>query len=69
MIPANLRDAEAIMRPKFTVSAVPDKGKTLVLRTTFVFVAPDKQTTMVQVSADKGQTWTTTIRVTAVKAA
>lgn len=52
-----------------TSSDVPDKGKTLVLRTTFVFVTPDKQMTTVQVSADKGQTWTTTIRVTAVKAA
>ncbi|MFZ0032416.1 MAG: hypothetical protein WAK84_11155 [Candidatus Cybelea sp.] len=52
-----------------TSSDVPDKGKALVLRTTFVFVTPDKQMTTVQVSADKGQTWTTTIRVTAVKAA
>lgn len=52
-----------------TSSDVPDKGKTLVLRTMFVFVTPDKQTTTVQVSADKGQTWTTTIRVTAAKAA
>jgi hypothetical protein len=48
---------------------VSDKGKTLVLRTTFVFLTPDKQTTTVQVSGDKGQTWTTTIQVTAVKAA
>jgi hypothetical protein len=48
---------------------IPDKGKTLVLRTTFVFVTPDKQTTMVQISADKGQTWTTIIQVTAVKVA
>jgi hypothetical protein len=48
---------------------VPDKGKTLVIRTTFVFLTPDKQTTTVQVSADKGQTWTTIIEVTAVKSA
>jgi len=46
-----------------------DKGKTLVLRTTFVFLTPDKQTTIVQVSADEGQTWTTIIQITAVKAA
>jgi hypothetical protein len=48
---------------------VPDQGNMLVLRTTFVFLTPDKQTTTVQVSADKGQTWTTIIQVTAVKAA
>jgi hypothetical protein len=47
---------------------VSDKGKTLVLRTTFVFLEPDKQTTTVQVSGNKGQTWTTIIQVTAVKA-
>jgi len=52
-----------------TSSNVPDNGKTLVLRTTFVFLTPDQQTTMVQVSADEGQTWTTIIQVTAVKAA
>jgi len=46
-----------------------DKGKALVLRTTFVFLTPDKQTTTVQVSADEGQTWTTIIQITAVKAA
>ena len=45
----------------------PDKGKTLVVRTTFVFVTSDKQTTTVQVSADEGRTWTTIVRVTAVK--
>lgn len=45
-----------------------DEGKALVVRTTFVFVTRDKQTTTVQISADKGQTWTTTVRVTAVKA-
>jgi hypothetical protein len=44
------------------------QAKTLVVRTTFVFLTPDKQTTTVQISADKGQTWTTTIAVTAVKA-
>jgi hypothetical protein len=48
---------------------VPDKGKTLVVRTTFVFLTPDKQTTTVQASGDKGQTWTTIIQVTAVKTA
>jgi hypothetical protein len=48
---------------------VPDSGKTIVLRTTFVFLTPDKQTTTVQISADNGQTWTTTVHVTAVKAA
>jgi hypothetical protein len=47
---------------------VPYKGKTLVLRTTFVFLTADKQTTTVQISADKGQTWITMIAVTAVKA-
>jgi hypothetical protein len=47
---------------------VPYKGKTLAVRTTFVFLTSDKQTTTVQISADKGQTWTTTIAVTAVKA-
>jgi hypothetical protein len=52
-----------------TSRSVPGQGKTLVLRTTFVFLAPDKQTTTVQISADKGQTWTTIIRVTAEKAA
>jgi hypothetical protein len=46
-----------------------DKGKTLVVRTTFVFLTPDKQATTVQVSPDKGQTWTTIIRVTGVKTA
>jgi hypothetical protein len=45
------------------------QGKTLVIRTIFVFLTPDKQTTTVQVSADKGQTWTTMIAVTSVKAA
>jgi hypothetical protein len=49
-------------------SDVSDKGKALVRRTTFVFLTPTKQTTTVQVSADNGQTWTTMIRVTAVKA-
>jgi hypothetical protein len=34
---------------------VPDKGKTLVIRTTFVFVTPDKQTTTVQLSAGYGK--------------
>jgi hypothetical protein len=48
---------------------VPGKGKTLVLRTTFIFLTPDEQTTTVQVSPDKGRTWTTIIEVTAVKAA
>ena len=52
-----------------TSSNVPDKGKTLVVRTTFVFVTSDEQTTTVQVSADKGKTWTTTIRVSAAKSA
>jgi hypothetical protein len=47
---------------------VPDKEKMLRLRTTFVFLALDKQTTTVEVSADHGQTWSTMIRVTAVKA-
>jgi hypothetical protein len=44
-------------------------GKTLVFRTTFVFVTPDKQTTTVQISDDQGKTWATMIQVTAVKAA
>jgi hypothetical protein len=48
---------------------VSDSGKTLVYRTTFVFLTSDEQTTTVQVSEDQGQTWTTTIRVTALKAA
>jgi hypothetical protein len=52
-----------------TSSDIHDKGQTLVLRTTFVFLTLDKQTTKVQVSADKGRTWTTIIQVTAVKAA
>jgi len=52
-----------------TLRNAPDNGKTLVVRTTFVFLTPDKQTTTVQLSADKGQTWTTTVRVTAVKSA
>ena len=52
-----------------SVSDVSNKGKALVLRTRFVFLTPDKQTTTVQVSADGGQTWTTTIHVTALKAA
>ena len=46
-----------------------DNGKPLVLRTVFVFLSPDKQTTTVQVSADKGKNWTTTIQVTGVKVA
>jgi hypothetical protein len=45
------------------------QGKTLVVRTTFVFLTPDKQTTTVAISADEGKTWTTTIQVTGVKAA
>jgi hypothetical protein len=48
---------------------VPYQGKTLVIRTIFVFLTPDKQTTTVQVSADKGRTWSTMIAVTALKAA
>jgi hypothetical protein len=52
-----------------TSNDVTDKGKRLVLRATFVFLTPDEQSTMVQVSADRGQTWTTIIAVTAVKAA
>jgi hypothetical protein len=52
-----------------TSSDVPDNGRTLVLRTTFVFLTADKQTTKVQISADKGRTWVTMIQVTAVKAA
>jgi hypothetical protein len=50
-----------------TSAEVRDKGTMLVLRTTFVFLTRDKQTTTVQVSADKGRTWTTMIRVTAAK--
>jgi hypothetical protein len=45
------------------------QGKALVIRTTFVFLSPNKQTTTVQISADQGRTWTTMIAVTAVKAA
>ncbi len=52
-----------------TLRDVPENGKTLVFRTTFVFLALDKQTTMVQVSADRGRTWITIIQVTAVRAA
>jgi hypothetical protein len=44
-------------------------GNALVLRTVFVFLSPDKQTTTVQASADEGKSWTTMIQVTAVKVA
>lgn len=50
-----------------TQSSTQDKGKSLLLRTVFVFVTPTKQTTSVQVSADNGSSWTTMIDVTAVK--
>ena len=46
---------------------VQDSGKTLLLRTVFAFLAPDKQTTTVQVSADKGQSWTKMIETTGVR--
>jgi hypothetical protein len=44
-------------------------GQALVLRTVFVFLTPDKQTTTVQVSADSGKNWITMIQVTGVKVA
>ncbi len=46
---------------------VADDGKTILFRTTFVFLTPEKQTTMVQASADKGRAWSTIIQVTALK--
>ena len=52
-----------------TSRAVPGNGKKLILRTVFVFLTPDKQTNTVQVSADKGQTWTKMIETTAVRVA
>jgi hypothetical protein len=53
-----------------TTRNAPDgKGNTLEIRTTFVFLAPQKQTTLVEVSGDGGKTWTKMIAVTAVKAA
>ncbi len=48
---------------------VHDNGNALVLRTVFVFLSPDKQTTTVQASADAGKSWTTMIQVTGVKVA
>jgi hypothetical protein len=45
-----------------------DKGKTLVIRTIFVFLTADKQTTTVEVSPDKGRTWVTMIHVVSVRA-
>jgi hypothetical protein len=50
-------------------SDIYDNGKALARRTVFVFLSPDKQTTTVQVSADKGKNWTTMIHVTGVKVA
>jgi hypothetical protein len=50
-----------------TSSELPSKGKTLVLRDVFVFLSPIKQTTTVQVSADRGQSWITLIKITAAK--
>lgn len=50
-----------------TSSGLLYKGKTIALRTIFVFLSPDKQTTTVQASADMGQKWTTMIEISALK--
>jgi len=50
-----------------TSADVPDKGNMLIMQTFFRFLSADQQTTTVQVSADKGKTWTRIIEVTGVK--
>lgn len=43
------------------------KGKTLLSRDVFVFTAPNRHITKVQVSVNNGQSWTTVIETTAVR--
>ena len=51
-----------------TSAEIPYKGKTLIYRDVYVFPPGGKQrTTTVQISADKGQTWTTVSQFTAVQ--
>jgi hypothetical protein len=51
-----------------TSVAIPYHGKTLIARDVYVFSSDDeRRSTTAQVSADKGQTWTTVTQFTAVK--
>ena len=51
-----------------TSAEIPYQGKTLIYRDVYVFPPEGKQrTTTVQISADKGQTWTTVTQFTAVR--